>query len=304
MTAQGSGPSDLLTIGDLAQRTGLSPATLRMWEQRHGFPVPRRLESGHRRYLESDVRAVSDVVRRRDSGVRLDVAIADALARVEPGSLSVYAELRRKHPHLSVQRLHKRTLLALSWAIEDEFCAKAERAMIFGAFQQERYYAAARSRWHELALVSRSAFAFAQPEEPTGFAVPASVSTSSRREAGRTGRGPVLVPLPAEEPLAREWAVICDSLELPAALTAWELPGQIDVPERERVFESMLTVDPVAVRDAARVCAGVADRAGAPEAAPALYALADQPRAGAADLTAVSAMLGRVLSYVDRFGAA
>src|SRR5436189_3088941 len=30
------------------------------------------------------------------------------------------------------------------------------------------------------------------------------------------------------------------------------------------------------------------------EAAPALYALADQPRAGAADLAAVSAMLGRV----------
>jgi DNA-binding transcriptional MerR regulator len=293
MSAQEGGPGGLLTIGDLAQRTGLSPATLRMWEQRHGFPVPRRLESGHRRYLESDVRAVSDVVRRRDSGVRLDVAIADTLARVEPGSPSVYAELRRKHPHLPVQRLHKRTLLALSWAIEDEFCAKAERATIFGAFQQERYYAAARSRWHELALVSRSAFAFAQFDEPPGFAEPA-----------RPGRGPVLVPLPAEEPLAREWAVICDSVELPAALTAWELPGQLDVPERERVFESMLTVDPVAVRDAARVCAGVAERAGAPEAAPALYALADQPRAGAADLASVSAMLGRVLSYVDRFGAA
>ena len=300
MSAQEAGPSGSLTIGDLAQRTGLSPATLRMWEQRHGFPLPQRLESGHRRYLESDVAAVSDVVRRRDSGVRLDVAIADALARVEPGSLSVYAELRRKHPHLSVQRLHKRTLLALSWAIEDEFCAKAERAMIFGAFQHERYYAAASSRWHELALVSRSAFAFAQPEEPTGFAPATSVSTSQRGRAA----GPVLVPLPADEPLAREWAVICDAVELPAALTAWELPGQADVPERERVFESMLTVDPVAVRDAARVCAGVAERAGAPEAAPALYALADQPRAGVADLAAVSAMLGRVLSYVDRFGAA
>ena len=300
--AQEAGSGGSLTIGDLAERTGLSPATLRMWEQRHGFPLPQRLESGHRRYLESDVAAVSDVVRRRDSGVRLDVAIADALARAEPGSPSVYAALRRKHPHLPVQRLHKRTLLALSWAIEDEFCAKAERAMIFGAFQHERYYAAARNRWHELALVSRSAFAFAQPEKPTGFAAPASVSTSRRREAGTPG--PALVPLPAEEPLAREWAVICDSVELPAALTAWELPGQIDVPERERVFESMLTVDPVAVRDAARVCAGVAERAGAPEAAPVLYALADQPRAGAADLTAVSAMLGRVLSYVDRYGAA
>ena len=43
-----------LTIGELAERTGLSPTTLRMWEQRHGFPTPVRLPSGHRRYEESD----------------------------------------------------------------------------------------------------------------------------------------------------------------------------------------------------------------------------------------------------------
>lgn len=293
-SAQGVGTDRLLTIGALAERTGLSPATLRMWEQRHGFPRPQRLDSGHRRYLEADIAAVADVVRRRDAGVRLDVAIADALAREAPGAPSVYAELRRKHPHLPVQRLHKRTLLALSWAIEDEFCAKADRATIFGAFQQERFYAAARPRWGELALVSRSAFAFAEFPDLAG-----------PRRVGSTSRpGPVLVPLPPEEPLAREWAIVCDSVELPAALTAWELPGQLEVPDRERVFESMITVDPDAVRDAARVCARVAVRAGAGEATPALYDLADQPAPGAADLGAVSAMLSRVLSYVDRYGAA
>ncbi|WP_197025845.1 DICT sensory domain-containing protein [Nocardioides sp. URHA0020] len=292
--AQGPGWDQLLTIGALAERTGLSPATLRMWEQRHGFPRPQRLESGHRRYLDADVEAVAHVVRRRDAGVRLDVAIADALAQAEPGTPSVYAELRRKHPHVPVQRLQKRTLLALSWAIEDEFCAKAERAIIFGGFQQERYYAAARPRWHELALVARSAFAFAEFPD---LDRPQVVGTGSRP-------GPVLVPLPPEEPLAREWTVVCDSVDLPAALTAWELPGQQDVPDRERVFESIITVEPAAVRDAARVCAGVAMRAGAAEATPALYDLADRPGPAVADLGAVSAMLGRVLSYVDRFGAA
>lgn len=293
-SAQGVDGSQLLTIGDLAERTGISPATLRMWEQRHGFPVPRRLESGHRRYLEADVEAVADVVRRRDSGVRLDVAIADTLVRSAPGAPSVYAELRRKHPHLPVQRLHKRTLLALSWAVEDEFCAKAERAVLFGAFQREPYYEAARARWRELALVARSAFAFAEFPELDHAQV---LGTGARP-------GPVLVPLSAEQPMAREWAVICDAVHLPAALTAWELPGQADVPDRERVFESIFTVDPVAVRDAARVCARVAESAGAAEAAPALYELADQPGAGTTDLAAVSAMFGRVLSYVDRFGAA
>ncbi|MEP9363256.1 DICT sensory domain-containing protein [Nocardioides sp. CN2-186] len=292
--AQEVGADPLLTIGALAERTGLSPATLRMWEQRHGFPRPQRLDSGHRRYLEADVDAVAHVVRRRDAGVRLDVAIADALAQAAPGLPSVYAELRRKHPHLPVQRLHKRTLLALSWAIEDEFCAKAEQAILFGAFQQDRYFAAAQARWNELALVSRSAFAFAEFPDLDGAQV---VGTDSRP-------GPVLVPLPPSEPLAREWAVVCDSGELPAALTAWELPGQHDVPDRERLFESILTVDPVAVRDAARVCATVAVRAGAGDATPALYDLADRPRPATADLGAVSAMLGRVLTYVDQFGAA
>ena len=193
-----------------------------------------------------------------------------------------------------MHRLKKSTLLALSWAIEDEFCAKAERAVLFGAFQRERYYDAARSRWAELALVARSAFAFAEFPD-----------LDRPQVSGAGARpGPVLVPLPPEEPMAREWAVVCDSMDLPAALTAWELPGQAGVPDRERVFESMFTVDPDAVRDAARVCAGVARRAGAGEAAPALYDLADRPRAGTTDLAAVSAMFGRVLTYVDRFGAA
>ena len=294
--AQGVSADQLLTIGTLAERTGLSPATLRMWEQRHGFPTPQRLESGHRRYLESDVDAVERVLRRREAGVRLDMAIAEAMADrdLAPGAQSVYAELRRKHPHLPVQRLHKRTLLALTWAIEDEFCAKAERAILFGAFQRERYFEAARDRWQELAVVSHSAFAFADFPD------------LDRPQFGGSGArpGPVLVPLPATEPMAREWAVICDSVELPAALTAWELPGQTGVPDRERVFESMLTVDPDAVRDAARTCARVAHRAGAEQAAPALHALADQPRSGVADLASVSAMLSRVLTYVDRFGTA
>ncbi len=292
-STQGVQP-DLLTIGALAERTGLSPATLRMWEQRHGFPTPQRLGSGHRRYLASDVAVVDEVVRRRDAGVRLDVAIADALSQSAPGAPSVYAELRRNHPHLPVQRLRKRTLLALSWAIEDEFCAKAERAIVFGAFQRDRYYDAARSRWLELAVVARASFVFA---EFSGL--------DHARTAGSAARpGPVLVPLPPDEPMSREWAVICDSVELPVALTAWELPGQGEVPDRERIFEAVLTVDPLAVRDASRVCAAVAQRAGAEDAAPVLYHLADQPPVGAADLASVSAMLGRVLSYVDQFGAA
>src|SRR3954454_15954118 len=169
-----------LTIGDLADRTGLAPATLRMWESRHGFPRPRRLASGHRRYDEHDVDLVRAVLRRRDSGVRLEVAIASvALARATepPGPPSIHATMRRLHPDLHPQRLKKSTLLAMSWAIEDECCARAERPMIFGAFQEERFYRAAEERWAELARVARATTVFAGfPLEPP----------ASRSEDGRT----------------------------------------------------------------------------------------------------------------------
>ena len=215
----------MLSIGDLADRTGLSTATLRMWESRHGFPVPRRLESGHRRYVEADVEAIRSVVRHKDAGTRLEIAIAQAMADAEPAAPSVYAFLRRRHPQLGVHRLKKSTLLALSWAIEDEFCSKADRATIYGSFQKERYFRAAQPRWTELARVSAGATVFADFAQPDPSA------------------SPVQVALPDDAPMLREWTVVCDAHDLPVALTAWELPGQSDVPDSQRLFESMWTVD-------------------------------------------------------------
>ncbi|WP_193613503.1 DICT sensory domain-containing protein [Nocardioides lijunqiniae] len=277
-----------LTIGALADQTGLSAATLRMWEQRHGFPTPARLASGHRRYAETDVATVRDVVRRRDSGVRLDVAIAQATARAltqaEPPAPSVYAELRRHHPHLASNRLRKSTLLALSWAIEDEFAARATRPHLFGSFQDEATYLPAEERWVELARVAGSAFVLAAFDDV----------------APRPG--PVRVHLPEDAPMRREWTVVCDSPELPAALTAWELPGQSQVRDRDRLFEAVWTVEPLAVRHAARACAQVASAAGVTEAAPVLYELAEDPTDAATDLASVTAMFNRVVTYVDRFG--
>ena len=47
-----------LSIGDIANRSGVAVGTLRMWESRYGFPVPERLPSGHRRYSEHDLEQV------------------------------------------------------------------------------------------------------------------------------------------------------------------------------------------------------------------------------------------------------
>lgn len=93
-------PRSNLTIGDLAERTGVPPATLRSWEARHGFPRPTRQVGGHRRYAEADAEAVLDVVRHKESGFALEAAIR-LVASASRGSQSIYAGLRRQHPELT-----------------------------------------------------------------------------------------------------------------------------------------------------------------------------------------------------------
>ena len=274
-----------LTIGDLARRTGVSTAVLRMWETRHGFPVAERLASGHRRYPDETVRLVERVVRRRDAGTRLETAISEVSASLAPGSPSIYAELRRRHPTLLTHRLRKSTLIALSHAIEDECCAVADRPVLFGAFQRAEFYTASAARWRELARVARSATVFADtwPED-----VPTSPDLRH-------------VSLADDAPLRREWAVVCDAPDGGACLTAWELPGQDDVRDRDRLFEAAWTVDPAAVRDAARVAAAVASAAGGGHEL--LDELDEAPLAAAPDALRTTALFSRVVSYLDRASA-
>ena len=99
--------------------------------------------------------------------------------------------------------------------------------------------------------------------------------------------------------MRREWAVVCDSPGFTAVLTAWELPGQRGVADADRLFESIWTIEPGPVRDAARICARVAHEAGVPEAEDVRRALAADPER-VPDPTAGGALLLRVLSYVDR----
>jgi DICT domain-containing protein len=182
--------------------------------------------------------------------------------------------------------LKKSTLLALSWAIEDECSARAERPTIFGIFQHERYFRAAEERWNELARISRSAIAFA-------------AFSDGAQPQGGVG----LVHLPADAPMRREWAVVCDAKDFPAMLTAWELPGQSTVPDRQRLFEAIWTVNPNAVRDAARICAQVALQLGHHDAAPLLYELAENPPAPPVELQNAAGLLNRAVAYVDATGA-
>ena len=172
-----------LRMRDVVERSGVGEATIRAWESRYGFPEPRRLPSGHRRYAASDVTILRHALELRDAGLPLKDAIARAREAVGGPSASIYAELRRQRPDLQVNVLPKKALVAICHAIEDESAYGAGDLLLFGAFQRERHYRDSERRWRELSRAAEAAVVFAD------FA-------AVRRPRG----APVEVPIGARDP--------------------------------------------------------------------------------------------------------
>ncbi|WP_133365156.1 redox-sensitive transcriptional activator SoxR [Qipengyuania sediminis] len=74
---------DLIGIGEVARRTGLSVPTIRFYEQR-GLIAPDRNAGNQRRYRRADIRRVSFVLIAQKMGLTLG-EIAEKLARLPGG---------------------------------------------------------------------------------------------------------------------------------------------------------------------------------------------------------------------------
>ena len=158
------------------------------------------------------------MVEERDRGLRLEEAISTTLRSGQVGeSSSVYAALGRRHPGLASYTLTKRTLLALSWAIEDEAVAQSSSGVLLGTFQRGRYYGQSRRRWEDLARTAQDAVAMADFEAHDDESRPATVA------------------LPPDSPLLREWVVVHEAPDFAVALVAFELPGHGSVGRRPAV---------------------------------------------------------------------
>jgi DICT domain-containing protein len=255
-----------------------------MWETRYGFPVPERLPSGHRRYSDDDVQRVRQVQRDREEGLSMPAAIERANQIASEPEPSIFAGVRRRRPDLHPYLLPKRTLIGLSHAIEDECCARAERPVLFGSFQRERFYRDAEPRWRELARTAAASVVFADFAEPR---VP--------------GDGaPAELPIEREDPLGREWSLICDAPDYAAFLAAWERPGQDGVPDRERRFETIWSVEPRLVREAARIAAGFVERARPELLGPIVDRLRATPPPSGEELRLVGMLTNRMVAYVGQ----
>ncbi|MFF3772150.1 MerR family transcriptional regulator [Streptomyces sp. NPDC002232] len=75
-----------ITTGALARRLGVSPTTIRSWEQRYGIGPASRADGRHRRWSPSDVAMLEEMCRLTSSGVPpAEAARAARRSRPEPG---------------------------------------------------------------------------------------------------------------------------------------------------------------------------------------------------------------------------
>jgi DNA-binding transcriptional MerR regulator len=252
-----------LPIAAVAERTGLTVATLRAWEQRHGFPTPQRLAGGHRRYSDDELRQIEAVLAARATGLSLEAAIERVSSIADA---TIFAALRRQRPDLAPQLLTRRTMLALSHAIEDECLARGDRAHVTVAFQRAALYREAkRRRWRAMGRTAASMVVFAD------FA-----------RTRETSPGVWEVAIADGAPLEREWSVVCDGASTTAVLAGWE--------RADGRFEAVWTVEPAAVRIATDVGRRLAG----------LPVVDDPPAAPSADaLRRAVSVTNRVVGYLD-----
>jgi MerR family transcriptional regulator, light-induced transcriptional regulator len=269
-----------LAIKDVAEQTGVAAGTIRMWEQRFGFPEPGRTASGYRVYTEDDVAAIKRVVAYRDRGLSVPAALERA--RALEGTTdrpSIFAALVASDVPVRPQPLRRPTLIALSRAIEEEAIARAAGPVVIGAFQSERNYRAVEHRYRRLARVADAVGVFA--------------TFDALQVAGEDE--PAEIPVGTTDALGHEWAVIVDAPGFCACLVGWEKPD----PGPERTFEAVWTMEPSVVRRAAQVGASLAAREAPDWSERLLERLADRPLAVESPAPGLTALTNRMLTYLD-----
>jgi len=275
-----------LAIKDVAERTGVAAGTIRMWEQRYGFPIPERTHSGYRRYTEEDVETLRRVLAYREGGLSVPAALERARAAAGPTDRpSIYGAIAATGVPVTPQLLRKKTLIAISKAIEDETMARAAGPVVVGAFQNADNYRFVEHRYRRLAKVADATVVFADFPEV-------------REVDGDL----VEVPISLEDSVGNEWAVVVDAPGYAACLLAWEHPRteeEAQGAEGDRRFECVWTMDPRVVRRAAHVGALIAGRADPAVGAKLEGLLRDRPLAVDTPAPGLTALCNRMIGYLE-----
>ncbi|HKS35058.1 MAG TPA: MerR family transcriptional regulator [Enterobacteriaceae bacterium] len=84
------------SIGDVAERCGINPVTLRAWQRRYGLLKPQRSEGGHRQFDEEDIQRIEEIKRWIESGVpvgKVKALLEEQTVDVDDGWASLQEEL-------------------------------------------------------------------------------------------------------------------------------------------------------------------------------------------------------------------
>jgi signal transduction histidine kinase len=205
---------------------------------------------------------------------------------------SLFDRLRAADPDIATLSVTKSTLVATSHLIETLVYDHRERCVLVSGFQHGRYWAGERDRYLQLSDDNDVIALFAGREPPAG-----------------SGVDHVGLRLRTGDPLAQEWFVL--ALGPGLAITLCGLDGdahsaaQAPVPEAERVFDVVWSLDPQVAATAAQVVVEGVRRTAperAQEVAAALAGAGRRPPTTSESVRAADALLAGMVRRVEATG--
>lgn len=110
------------SIGEVAERCGINPVTLRAWQRRYGLLKPQRTEGGHRQFDEEDIKCIEEIKRWMESGVpvgKVKALLERKVIEVHDGWSTYQEELMAVLRHASPEKLRtKITTLSQQHSID------------------------------------------------------------------------------------------------------------------------------------------------------------------------------------------
>ena len=98
------------TIGEVAERCGINPVTLRAWQRRYGLLKPQRSEGGHRQFDEEDIQRIEEIKRWMASGVpvgKVKALLEESQLAVSDGWAALQEEMMLVLRHARPARLRE-----------------------------------------------------------------------------------------------------------------------------------------------------------------------------------------------------
>lgn len=176
----------------------------------------------------------------------------------EAASVSLFRSIQREFGSaLPIARLSKSMLLELSHFLESIIIRNRLPAMIFSGFQYNKYWHEEMKRYQKLSRVTHSLFVFAGVPDPEPAETPDTESDETTQDDLEGNL--VLVSLDDQDVLRQEWFLIVLTTDFSVLLCGLDRQAPVEH-EGERIFDTIISFEPVVVNRALDLVEGVVGR--------------------------------------------